>query len=124
MPQPPRPPEPEAPEQDAPDTAADDAAAEEWAALVDAATEEDSSASRQIKRAITLEADRASIMREVSDNREYLRLMHRNKELNEDQVEFVETFYPEKERGSRRDKTDIEATRRAREAARKSNGSA
>ena len=91
----------------------------DWAALVARATDEDSSAARQIRRAIELERESASIRKRVNDNRDYLRLMDRNDELNDDQAEFLETFYPEKEKGSVRPADEVEATRRAREAARK-----
>jgi hypothetical protein len=115
VPQPTTPPVAPDLDQDDGDAAADAAA---WAEIVDSATEGDSSGARQVKRAIELEADRAKLMKQISDNREYLRLMDRNDELSEDQTEFLEVFYPEKERGSRREKADIEATRKAREAAR------
>lgn len=108
--------EPETPDVD--EVEDDDAAAAAWAALVEDVTAGDSSSARQIRRAIELEADRAKLMRQISDNRDYLRLMQKNEELDEDAVEFVETFYPEKERGTRRAKDEIEATRRARLAAR------
>lgn len=91
----------------------------EWQALVAEATEGDTAGSRQVERAITLEREMSAARKRVNDNREFLRLMARNDELNEAQVEFVETFYPEKEKGERRAQEDIDATRRAREAARK-----
>jgi hypothetical protein len=108
----------------APEQTEQDAADRAWTELVDRTTAGDSPAARQIQRAIDLEGDRAKLMKKISDNREYLRLMDRNDELNEDEADFLDTFYPEKERGSRREKSDIEATRKAREAARKGNGSA
>lgn len=91
----------------------------EWIALVEKATSEDSAASRQIKRAIALERDISKLRKSVNDNRDYLRLMDRNDELNEDQSEFLDTFYPEKEKGERRSPAEVEATRKAREVARK-----
>jgi hypothetical protein len=100
----------------APETDPDEIA---WRELVDRATAGDTPADRQIRRAVELEADRAKLMKRISDNREYLRLMDKNDELSEDQADFLDTFYPEKERGERRSKEDIEATRKAREAARK-----
>jgi len=114
-----------APKTDAEAEAAAAAAAEQeaaWTALVDRATSGGSSAAKQITRAISLEQERADVMKRIADNRDYLRLMDRNEELDEDQAEFLDTFYPEKERGERRSKEDIEATRKARESARKTSG--
>ena len=112
----PQPKAPEAtPEQD-PAVAEAEAA---WQALVERATSGNSSAAKQITRALSLEKERAELMRRISDNRDYLRLMDRNEELDDDQADFLDTFYPEKERGERRSKEAIEATRKAREAARK-----
>ena len=76
-------------------------------------------AERQIERAKTLEKERATLMEKISANRTYLRLMASNDELSADQVKWLNVFYPEKERGERRSAADIEATRKAREAARK-----
>ena len=113
---------PQAPK--APEKTPEQIAAEEqdaaWLALVERATSGDGSGAKQIARAVTLERERADVMKRVSDNRDYLRLMDRNDELDADQAEFIDTFYPEKERGDRRSKDDIEATRRARELARHS----
>ena len=78
-----------------------------------------SPAERQIARAKTLEKQRAELMKKISDNREYLRLMDRNDELTDTQAEWLDVFYPEKEKGERRSKEEVEATRKAREAARK-----
>jgi len=114
-------PQPQAAPKEADPAQADREAAEAaWQALVERATAGDNAGARQIKRAIGLEADRATLMKQITDNRDYLRLMDRTDELDEDQQEFLDVFYPEKERGSRRDQSDIEATRKAREAARKS----
>lgn len=116
---------PEAPAPTAPDNGAEsEAAAQEWADLVARVTAGDSSAAKQIGRAISLEKERAELMKRIGDNRDYLRLMDKNEELNEDEADFLDTFYPEKERGQRREKADIEATRKAREAARKDGSAA
>lgn len=101
------------------DKAAEKAAEKAWAELVKRATAEDSPASRQIKRAMKLEKEISALRKSVNDNRDYLRLMDRNEELTEDQSEFLDTFYPEKEKGERRSAEEVEATRKAREAARK-----
>lgn len=118
----------QAPDKEAQEKAAKKAeqekALQEWTELVEAATEGDGSPQRQIKLALELERQRADLMEQISSNRQYLRFMQKGKELNEDQTEFLETFYPEKEKGNVRDKSDVEATRRARAAARRatSNG--
>jgi hypothetical protein len=108
-----------APVEKTPEEIAAEKAEQEWADLVERATEGDSPASRQIKRALRLEREISTLRKNVNDNRDYLRLMDRNEELTEDQAEFLDTFYPEKEKGSTRDAAEIEATRRAREFARK-----
>lgn len=73
---------------------------------------------RQILRAHVLEAERSELMGRIDANRKYLRLMAQNEELTEAEVTFLDTFYPEKEKGERRSEDQIEATRKAREAAR------
>lgn len=103
-----------------PKKAAEQRAREEWAALVKRATEGDTSGARQVARAVALEAERAKNMKAVDSNRKYLRLMDDNGELSDDQAAFIDTFYPEKEMGEQRSQDEIDATRRAREAARKS----
>ena len=77
-----------------------------------------SSADRQIERAKMLERQRAKLMEQVSANRTYLRLMAANDELSAAQRKWLSTFYPEKEKGQERSAEDIEATRKARQAAR------
>lgn len=119
------------PQQDAKKETAEEKAAREaeeafkvhWAEVVKEATEGDSAGARQVRRAIQLEREISSTREKVNDNRTYLRLMDRNEELTEAQAEFVDVFYPEKEKGERRPKDETVATRRAREAARSSNGS-
>jgi serine protease inhibitor len=76
------------------------------------------SAERQIERAKHLESQRAEIMVQVAKNRDYLRLMDQNGELTEEQGVWLDAFYPLKERGARRSKDDIDATRRAKAEAR------
>lgn len=99
-----------------------EAAEKEWAELVAKATSGDTTGSRQVARAIQLEAQVAELREKVNDNRTYLRMMDKNDELTEDQSEFLEVFYPEKEKGERRPDSEVEATRIARALARK-NGS-
>lgn len=73
-----------------------------------------------IARAIQLEQERAQIQSRVAANRRSLRDLDSQDALTDEQAEFLDIWYPEKERGQRRDKEDIEATRKAREQARKS----
>ena len=77
------------------------------------------SAEKQIVRAHALEGERSALQEKVAKNREYLRLMEANDELTADQIAWRKLFYPDKEKGERRSKEDIEATRQARKAARK-----
>ena len=99
--------------------AAQEKAEKDWAELVTRATTGDTTGARQVQRAIELEAQISTLREKVNDNRVYLRMMDKNDELNEDQSEFVDTFYPEKEKGERRPAEEVEATRIARAAARK-----
>lgn len=94
-------------------------AAKEWAELVERATKGDTPGARQILRALRLEREISELRQSVNDNRDYLRLMDRNDELSDDQAEFLDVFYPEKEKGQQRPQEEIEATRRARAFARK-----
>ena len=94
-------------------------ASKAWADLVAKATAGDSSGAKQVARAIDLERQRANVLEKIAANRTYLRLMDQNEELNEAQAEFLDTFYPEKERGERRSDDELTATRRAHEHARK-----
>lgn len=77
------------------------------------------SADKQIVRANALERERADVMKRIASNREYLRLMADNDELTDEQEDWLEAFYPLKEKGERRSEEDIERTRKAKEAARK-----
>jgi hypothetical protein len=76
------------------------------------------SADRQIERAKGLERERAALQEKISKNRDYLRLMSANDELDANQKRWLNTFYPLKERGDRRSEEEIEATRKVRKAAR------
>lgn len=81
--------------------------------------DERSAAQRQILRAHNLEKERAELQTKIGKNRDYLRLMDAGEELDTEQAAWLVTFYPEKEKGERRSAEEIEATRKAREAARK-----
>lgn len=76
------------------------------------------SAQRQFVRANLLEQRRGDVMREIAANREYLRLMDANDELDEELGDWLEDFYPVKEKGETRSADEIERTRQAKAAAR------
>jgi hypothetical protein len=80
---------------------------------------ERTSAEKQILRAAHLERERASLMKQIASNREYLRLMADNDELSNEQEDWLGDFYPEKEKGQTRTSDEVEATRKAKAAARK-----
>lgn len=101
---------------------AEAAADKAWDELVErASTTGGESPQTQVKRAVALEAQRAALAEKIAKNRTYLRLMDENEELNEDQQEFADVFYREKASGERSSAEEIKATKRAREAARRSN---
>lgn len=76
-------------------------------------------AERQIKRAMQLEFDRGELLKKINANREMLRLMAETDELSEPQEDWLDVFYPQKEKDTTRSVSEVEATRKAREAARK-----
>lgn len=76
-------------------------------------------AEKQIARAKRLERERAELQDKISKNREYLRLMDANDALTGEQGDWLDKFYPLKEKGERRSKEDIDATRAAKTEARK-----
>lgn len=115
MPQPARPQADEVTEAKAALTAEETA----WRALVERASTGDGEGARQVRRAVALEAERARIMDVVAKNRTLLRLLDSQDSLDADQQEFLDTFYPEKERGTRRSAADVEATRKAKLVARR-----
>lgn len=88
---------------------------------------EQTAAERQIQRAKDLEKERYELGKRINSNREYLRLMDANEELQGQTVlngetvemgEWLDVFYPQKERGQKRSKDEIEATRKAKQEAR------
>lgn len=81
-------------------------------------------AEQQIERAKKLERERSELMERIGKNREFLRLMAANGVLNAEQKKWLAVFYPDKEKNTRRSKEEIEATRKAREAARKQEAAA
>jgi hypothetical protein len=78
---------------------------------------EQTEAERQIARAKSLEKERAALIKRIASNREFLRLMDENEALTKEQGEWLDLFYPLKEKGERRSKDDIDATREAKKAA-------
>jgi hypothetical protein len=78
-----------------------------------------SMAERQVERAKRLEAERFELAKHIDANRKLLRLMADSDELTDAQQDWLDDFYPLKERGEKRSKADIEATRRVKEEARK-----
>ena len=80
---------------------------------------EATAADRQIARAHALERQRAELQTQIGKNRDYLRLMDANQELTDEQGQWLDSFYPQKEKGERRSDEAIKRTRAAKEAARK-----
>ena len=80
--------------------------------------EKRTSAQKQIARAIRLERERSETMKKIAANREYLRLMEENEELADDEADWLDDFYPQKEKGQQRSEDEIERTRKAKAAAR------
>lgn len=78
----------------------------------------ESAAERQIARAGALERERSALQDRIGKNRDYLRLMDSNEELSQEQGDWLDAFYPEKEKGNQRGKDEIERTRKVKEAAR------
>ena len=72
-----------------------------------------------IEQAQELEREGAEHAKKVTANRTALRGMDTQGNLNAEQRKFVRTWYPDKEKGSRRSKEEIKATRDLREKARK-----
>jgi uncharacterized protein YegJ (DUF2314 family) len=82
------------------------------------AADDRTSAQKQIARALRLERERSEAMKKIAANREYLRLMEENEELDGDEADWLDDFYPQKERGQSRSDDEIERTRKAKAAAR------
>ncbi len=72
-----------------------------------------------IEQAKSLEQERGALMIRIGANRDFLRNLAKMNALDAEQAKFVTTFYPDKEKGSARSADEVEATRKAREAARK-----
>lgn len=77
-------------------------------------------AEQQVARAIELEGRKEAINQEVTANRNFLRLMVKSKAITDEAIiDFVEDFYPLKEKDSQRSKDEVQRTRLAKESARK-----
>lgn len=73
----------------------------------------------QFLRAVDLENQRSEIQKQINSNREFLRLMAKNDALGDPQIAaWLKDFYPLKEKGSTRDRDEVERTRKAKAAAR------
>lgn len=79
---------------------------------------EQSEAQKQISRAKRLERERAELQKRIAANRNYLRLMAENEALTDEEMDWLEDFYPTKEKGARRSEDEIAATKAAKAAAR------
>lgn len=69
--------------------------------------------------AVKLEQQSATLQKQISANRSQLRNLVAMGACTAEQRRWVQVFYPEKQRGERRSAEDVEATRKARLAARK-----
>lgn len=74
---------------------------------------------RQFLRAISLEGQKASIMRQINANRGLLRTLGDTDELSDDLTDWLEEFYPTKEKDAKRDGDEVKQTRLNHEAAAK-----
>lgn len=83
-----------------------------------AAKAEQTMVGRQIERAKTLERERSEKLAEIATNREFLRLLAKSGEMSDSEQDWLEDFYPEKEKGESRTEEEQQATRDAKEAAR------
>lgn len=77
------------------------------------------SAEIQMELAAELEGLRGELQHRIARNREYLRFMRDGGELTQEQQDWLATFYPDKEKGSRHTKEHLEASRKLRLEARK-----
>jgi hypothetical protein len=72
---------------------------------------------RQFLRAISLEGQKASIMRQINANRGLLRTLDDTDELTADLSDWLDEFYPTKEKDAKRDADEVKQTRLNHEAA-------
>lgn len=87
-------------------------------AIQDTDADERTTGQKQIARALALESERGAIMKKIAANRTYLRLMEENEELTDAEADWLDDFYPQKEKGQQRSEDEIERTRKAKAAAR------
>lgn len=79
----------------------------------------DPSVAEAIREARSLERQRGELLGRIADNRDFLRLMDRREKLTEEQGEWLDAFYPLKEKDSQRTAEEIKRTKELRAAARK-----
>jgi hypothetical protein len=72
-----------------------------------------------IRQALRLEREKAELLAKVNANRNLLRSLNNVGALSEQERDFVETFYPIKEKGARANEDQIARTRELRARARK-----
>lgn len=114
-------PQPTTPPQNAP-AAADEpkTRTEQLFVQIDAMPEDDREVGeRQFLRAVKLEGEKASIMRQINANRGLLRTLDETEELSDDLSDWLEDFYPTKEKDAKRDAEEVKNTRLNHEAAAK-----
>lgn len=112
-------PQPAAKEKE-PDTATTDDAAAEYQDLIAAATGDDADhaeGTRQVKRAIQLYREMVAARTNLNGCRDLLRSLRKNEGLNQDQEEFVDVFFPDKERGTSRSQDEINASKKLHDVA-------
>lgn len=65
----------------------------------------------QFLRAVSLEQQKATIMKQITANRTFLRVMDESDALDDDLAEWLEVFYPTKEKDATRDDDQVKVTR-------------
>lgn len=73
----------------------------------------------QFLRAVELERTKAGLQKQITANRNFLRMMDVSEALSDDLSEWLEVFYPTKEKDAKRDKDEVTVTRKNHEAAAK-----
>lgn len=73
----------------------------------------------QFLRAVALEQQKVAIQKQITANRAFLRLMGDTDTLSEELAEWLEVFYPTKEKDAQRSKDEVTETRKNHEAAAK-----
>lgn len=71
----------------------------------------------QFMRAVALEKRKSDLLKEINANREFLRIMSKSEALDVELSDWLEVFYPTKEKDSKRDRDEVTETRKNHEAA-------